>query len=221
VKESTIMQFKPHQKVEFIGDSITDCGRRDAAAPFGNGYVSIARALLLARYPERGLQFANKGIGGNTVRDLAARWEQDVINERPDWLSVMIGINDVWRAFDGRPENAVPLDEYEATLRKLLDRAVAATGARLILMEPYMIEPSPAQPMRREMDRYGAVVQAIAADYNAILVRTQAAFDTALQHTTPDDWAQDRIHPNLPGHAIIALAWLRAVGFTVAEEGGA
>jgi lysophospholipase L1-like esterase len=88
-------------------------------------------------------------------------------------------------------------------------------------MEPYMIEPSPAQPMRREMDRYGAVVQAIAADYNAILVRTQAAFDTALQHTTPDDWAQDRIHPNLPGHAIIALAWLRAVGFTVAEEGGA
>ncbi len=129
--------------------------------------------------------------------------------------NIMIGINDVWRAFDGRPDNAVPLDEYEQTLRKLLDRARTATGARLILMEPYMIEPSQEQPMRREMDRYGATVRAIAADYDAILVRTQAAFDATLQHTTPTDWAQDQIHPNLPGHAIIALAWLRAVGFTV------
>lgn len=210
------MLFTPQQKIVFIGDSITDCGRRDAAAPFGSGYVSVARALVLARYPELTLQFVNKGIGGNTVRDLAARWEQDVVAEQPNWLSVMIGINDVWRAFDGRPEHAVPLDEYESTLRALLDRARAATGARLILMEPYIIEPSPEQPMRREMDRYGAVVQAIAADYDAILVRTQAAFDTALQHTTPADWAQDRVHPNLPGHAIIALAWLRAVGFSVA-----
>ncbi len=83
------MQFKPQQKIVFIGDSITDCGRRGAAEPFGSGYVSIARALL-ARYPELGLQFVNKGIGGNTVRDLAARWEQDVVAERPDWLSVMM-----------------------------------------------------------------------------------------------------------------------------------
>jgi lysophospholipase L1-like esterase len=215
------MQFKPRQKIVFIGDSITDCGRRDAAAPFGSGYVSIARALLLARYPELGLRFANMGISGNTVRDLAARWERDVVQEKPDWLSVMIGINDVWRAFDGRPDNAVPLDEYEATLRRLLDRARTATGTRLILMEPYMIEPSHAEPMRHEMDRYGAVVRALAADYNAILVRTQAAFDAALQHTTPGDWAQDRIHPNLPGHAIIALAWLRAVGFAMPEAGNA
>jgi lysophospholipase L1-like esterase len=208
------MLLEPNQKIVFIGDSITDCGRRDAAAPYGSGYVSQVRSLLLARYPERQLVVVNKGIGGNTTRDLAQRWEQDVIGERPDWLSVMIGINDVWRTYDQAGAGAVPLDEYTITLRALLDRARAATSARLILAEPYMIEPDRSQPMRHQMDQYGAAVRQIAADYDALLVRTQAAFDAALAFTTPQAWADDRIHPNAPGHGIIALAVLKALEFS-------
>ena len=207
------MKFKPQQKILFIGDSITDADRRGQSAPYGAGYVGLVRNFLVARYPELHLQVVNRGIGGNTTRDLLDRWETDVLAEQPDWLSLKIGINDVWRGFRGNPHEAVPLPEYVASLRSLLDQTRARTNARLILLTPYMIEADRAQPMRAEMDRYGRAVTALAQEYGAVLVDTQAAFDVALQHTTPQDWAADQIHPNGPGHAIIALAFLRVVGF--------
>jgi lysophospholipase L1-like esterase len=207
------MLFTAHQRIVFIGDSITDCGRRDTDPPYGHGYVSMVRNLLAGRYPEIRLVILNRGISGNTVRDLAARWEKDVIAERPDWLSIKIGINDVWRHFEHRLAAHVPLPEYEATLRRLIQRTQAATHARLILMTPYLIEPDRNDPMRRMMDDYSAVVSGLAAEYGAVLVHTQVAWDAALAHTRPSDWAADRVHPTAPGHAVLALAFLRAVGF--------
>ncbi len=209
------MLFEPSQKIVFIGDSITDADRQTSAAPYGNGYVSMMRNFLIARYPDRNLTIVNKGVGGNTVRDLDKRWEQDVVAEKPNWLSVCIGINDVWRHFGGNAGEAVPLDEYQSTLRRLLKRAQTATSAKLILMEPYMIQPDRSDPMRRLMDVYSQVVDLIASDFNATLVHTQAAFDAALVHTSPLYWAQDHIHPNSPGHAIIAMAVLRAIEFAL------
>lgn len=207
------MIFESGQKVLFIGDSITDCGRRDAAAPYGSGYVSLVRSFVIARYPELGFTFENRGVGGDTVRHLDARWSQDVIAERPDWLSVKIGINDVWRTFGGNAHEAVPIDEYEQTYRRLLQQAVDETGCRLIIAEPYVIEPDRSDPMRQHMDAYGRVARALAEAFGAVNVRTQDAFDVALESTSPPDWAHDRVHPNLAGHAVIAQAFLRAIGF--------
>jgi lysophospholipase L1-like esterase len=207
------MLFSSGQTILFIGDSITDADRRGRAAPYGDGYVSQVRNCLLARYPELRLTIINQGIGGNTTRDLRARWPRDVLAHRPDWLSLKIGINDVWRAFGGNAREAVPLPEYTANLRHLLDATRAETPARLILLTPYMIEPDRAHPMRAAMDRYGQAVKALAVEYGAVLIDTQAAFDAALQHTAPAAWADDQIHPNGPGHAVLALAFLRGVGF--------
>ncbi|MEV0272488.1 SGNH/GDSL hydrolase family protein [Hamadaea sp. NPDC050747] len=204
--------FHPGQHILFIGDSITDCGRRDHMAPYGDGYMSLVRAFVTARRPELHLRWTNRGIGGNTVRDLAGRWDDDVLAEGPDWLSVMIGINDVWRFFTGRADEAVPLDEYERTLRQLLRGAVDTTGCRLILADPYIIEADPTDGQRVETGRYAKVVEALAEEFSAIHVRTQQAFDRALTVTESADWAHDRIHPNLPGHAIIAEAYLAALG---------
>ena len=129
--------FKPGEKVVFIGDSITDCGRRgDVHGPYGNGYVSMVRDFIIARYSGLALGFENRGIGGNTIRDLKARWQQDVIDERPDVLSVKIGINDVWRAVNERHDEAVPLDEFEATFRELASwnlEVIQAAGAKTVL----------------------------------------------------------------------------------------
>ncbi|MFC8849221.1 MULTISPECIES: SGNH/GDSL hydrolase family protein [unclassified Micromonospora] len=201
------------QRVVFIGDSITDCGRRDSAAPFGDGYASLVRAFVDARHPELGLTWVNRGVGGDTVRDLAARWDADAVAERPDWLSVMIGINDIWRAFSpGQEAEAVPIDEYERTLRALLRRAVAATGCRLVLADPFLIEADVDEPQRAETDRYAAVVAAAARDFDAVHVATQAAFDRVLAHSPSSRWADDRVHPGLPGHAVIADAFLNALG---------
>jgi lysophospholipase L1-like esterase len=205
--------FGSGQSLLFIGDSITDAGRRAEASPYGDGYVHLVRALLLARYPELGLRVVNQGISGNTIRDLARRRDHDVVAESPDWVSVKIGINDVWRRIDGPRREAVPRDEYEATYHRLLDRTRQRTAARLILMEPYVIEPDHADPFRRLIDAYVEAVGRLAGRHGAIVVRTQAAFDEVLARRPSSFWAPDRVHPGAPGHAVIARAWLRAVGY--------
>ncbi|WP_328425167.1 MULTISPECIES: SGNH/GDSL hydrolase family protein [unclassified Micromonospora] len=209
------MILRTGQRVVFIGDSITDCGRQGAAAPYGEGYVSLVRALVSARHPELELEWVNRGVSGDTVRHLAARWADDAIAERPDWLSVMIGINDIWRRYGDRPDEAVPIDEYERTLRDLLRRAVDATGCRLILGDPFLIEADRSEPQRADTDRYAAVVAALAAEFNAVHVPTQAAFDRVLAVSPAKRWADDRVHPHLPGHAVLADAFLTALGATV------
>ncbi|AGL14267.1 SGNH/GDSL hydrolase family protein [Actinoplanes sp. N902-109] len=206
------MIFSSGQRIVFIGDSITDCGRRGAHKPYGDGYVDLVRSFVTARRPEVKLSWLNRGVGGDTVRDLAARWDADAIGTAPDWLSVMIGINDVWHAFGSKPRRAVPIDEYATTLRALLRRAVDATGCRLIVAEPYIIEPDRAEPQRALSDRYCLAAREIAAEFQAVGVRTQDAFDDVLRSTVPADWADDRIHPHRPGHAVIAQAFLTAIG---------
>lgn len=205
------MFFKDGQHILLIGDSITDCGRRAENAPYGDGYVSLLRAFTTARHPETRLTWTNRGINGNTVRDLAARWESDVLAARPDWLSVMIGINDVWRGFQGRTEDAVPLAEYAETLRTLLRRAVEETGCRLILADPYFIEPDRDHPRRVVSDTFVTAMAGLAEEFDAVHIPTQQLFDRALEKTTPLDWAGDQTHPNLAGHALIADAFLKAL----------
>lgn len=113
------MKIQANSKLLMIGDSITDCGRArpiaDAASyGLGDGYVNLLNAFFTANSPQSRLRIINMGTSGNTVRDLAARWQSDVIALNPDWLSIMIGINDVWRQFDARlqTETHVTLDEY-------------------------------------------------------------------------------------------------------------
>lgn len=207
------MIFRDGQRIVFIGDSITDAGRTEGKGPYGTGYVSLVRAFVTVVHPHLKLSWANHGISGNTVRDLAARWERDAIAPRPDWLAVKVGINDAYRTVNNNPQRpGVPLDEYATTLRSLLDDAVKATGCGLILGTPYYIEPDRTHPVRAMMDRYGAAVRGLADDLGAVLIDTQAAFDKVLTCTDPSDWADDNVHPNLPGHALLARDYLAAIG---------
>ncbi len=101
------MIIQPKSKLVIIGDSVTDCGRErpvgemlhPANPTLGNGYVSLVDALLKARYPTHHIRVVNMGEGGNTVIDLKERWQRDVIDLKPDWLAICIGINDVWWKF--------------------------------------------------------------------------------------------------------------------------
>jgi lysophospholipase L1-like esterase len=213
------MKIAKGQKLVMIGDSITDCGR---AQPVGEGlfdaickgYVAQVDAQLSAAYPCLAIRVVNMGTSGHTVRELKARWKRDVLDQKPDWLSIMIGINDVWRQFDlpRQPEIHVLPAEYEQTLDQLV-RQASAKVKNLVLMTPYFIEPNRADPMRRQMDRYSAIVRKLAAKHRTIFVNTQAAFDEVLKHTHPMSLAWDRVHPNHIGHAIIARAFLKAVDF--------
>ena len=213
------MIIDPNSNLLFIGDSITDCGRarpvgEGSGGALGNGYVSLVDGLLNATYPERRIRIVNMGISGNTVRDLKGRWQRDVLDRKPDWLSIMIGINDVWRRFGARSQvkQHVPPDEYASTLEELISTTLPGLKG-LVLMTPYFIEPDRADPMREMMDRYGETVRAMAGKYGAVFVDTQAAFDEVLKDLHPMALAEDRVHPNLTGHMVLARAFLRAVGY--------
>src|ERR1700676_2790310 len=138
------MGIKPGERLIFIGDSVTDCGRlrpvgRGSPEALGEGYVAAVGAMLALVHPRRPVRITNMGTSGNTVRDLAARWDADVIALEPDWLSVMIGINDVWRQFDGKDRKAaVMLHEFWDTYEGLLARTRPLLKG-LVLMTPYYV----------------------------------------------------------------------------------
>jgi len=205
--------LKKGEKIVFIGDSITDCGRARPIAEgrnsLGNGYVSLINAYIEAFHPSLKIRIFNAGISGNTVRDLKTRWESDLISISPNWASIMIGINDVWRQFDNpaRIDLHVPLKEYTETLDELVFKT-QSKGIKIILMTPYFIEPNKAEPMRKMMDEYGMAVAKIAKRRKTLFVNTQAAFDKVLKDLHPMVLAWDRVHPGLNGHMIIAKAFL-------------
>lgn len=214
------MNIHSNSKLVMIGDSITDCGRTRPVGEglfdaLGKGYVSLVDGLLDATYPQERIRVVNMGISGNTVRDLKTRWQTDVLDLKPDWLSVMIGINDVWRQFDSplQTEWHVPINEYERTLDNLI-RVTYPMIKGLVLMTPYFIEPNRSDPMRAMMDSYGDVVRQLAGKYKTLLVDTQSAFDEVLDHLHPMTLAWDRVHPNITGHFILARAFLKVVGYS-------
>ncbi len=213
------MLIPPGSRLVFIGNSITDCGRARPAVEgnieaFGNGYVSLVEAIITGSDATKRLHIVNVGMNGDTVRNIAARWERDVLAWEPEWLSIMIGINDVWRSIDfiSGLETQDSLDEYARTLRELV-RTIRPRLQGLVLMSPYHIQPDRSDPMRSMMDRYGAAVREIAEENRAIFVDTQAAFDRAMKILNPISLAEDRVHVNLVGHAILARAFLDGVEF--------
>ena len=212
------MLFEKGQTILFIGDSISDYERKRPVGEglfdaWGKSYVANAASLMSCMYPELGLRIINMGISGNQVRDLDARWQTDVMDHHPDWVSVLIGINDVWRQFDSpaQVEQHVPLEEYEATYEKLIEQTLPHVKG-MILMTPYFMEPHKADPMRARMDEYGAVVRRLAQKHGLVFVDLQAAWDELFRHMHPCNIAWDRIHPNQTGCMYIAKQFLKAVG---------
>ena len=212
------MLFEKNDTVLFIGDSISDYERTRPVGEglfnaWGRSYVACAGALLNCMYPELHLRVVNMGISGNQVRDLKARWQSDVIERKPDWVSVLIGINDVWRQFDcpQMPENHVPPEEYEQTYEELIRQTLPRVKG-MILMTPYYMEPNKTDAMRARMDEYGAIVKKLADRYGLTFVDLQAGWDRLFEHMHSTNIAWDRVHPNQTGCMYIAKQFLQAVG---------
>lgn len=212
------MKIAPQSAWVMAGDSITAC-QRDPFNPadLGTGYVSYVDGLLIACYPAHRIRVFNRGIPGDTVRELKARWQVDVLDLQPDWLSVCIGINDVWQQFDGKHEgqSLVTLAEYEQTLDGLLTASRPLLKG-LILLTPYFIQPR-GEPMRAMMDAYGSAVRRLAQRHSALFVDTQSVFDRAVGFAPVEVLSWDRAHLNIPGHMILARAVLQAIEFNWSE----
>ena len=205
------LKIKNGETVLFIGDSITDCGRRDVAPPLGNGYVKLFADLALMREPAKKIEIINKGIGGDRVTGLQQRWTDDALRHRPDWLSVKIGINDLHSALGDDPNGVTP-EVYEQNYDEILSRTrKALPKCRILLIDPFYISIETAKTsIRREvLDRiplYTGIVHAMSRKYKTRLVKTHDVFQKLLKHYDADTFCPEPVHPYPIGHLIIAEA---------------
>lgn len=213
--ESTFL-IQNGQAVVFIGDSITDVGRRDVAFPFGTGYVKLAIDLITAKYPERAIRFFNQGIGGDTAPGLRNRWADDVLIHNPDWVSVLVGINDLHGYFCPAPQVEILVDKYREAYLQFLTRTKKNTNAKIILMDPFYISRetdsnSQRNTVLRLLPEFIAVVNEMAEKFDALHIPMHEIYQKQLQYRTPDTFCPEPVHPNPTGHTVMANAWLEAV----------
>jgi len=204
----------------FQGDSITDAQRRkdpeSAGVPnlqpgMGTGYAWLAGSELLVSRPRLGLKIYNRGISGNKVFQLADRWQADCLDIKPDVLSILIGVNDIWHSLKGTYDGTV--QKYEADYLALIQRTKQALpGGKLILCEPFVLRcGAVTDKWFPEFDNYRAAARRVAEAHRAVFVEFQAMFDEAIKYAPPEHWAADGVHPTPAGAALMAHAWLRAI----------
>ena len=194
----------------FIGDSITDCGRRERAIPLGDGYVSMFTELVTARYPERNIEWINMGIGGNRTTHLRERWQHDVLDRRPDRLSIKIGINDA-NSFLRRDPDGVPPDQFRRNFDEILTTTRRNLGGiPILLMTPFYISTNWDDEVEGAVlsmiPEYIDVVEETSVKYDALLLNLHKVFQEHLGHRPPSTFCPEPVHPNHTGHMIIADA---------------
>ena len=204
-------------RVLFQGDSITDCGRdRDiaaanSAAALGNGYPLLIAARALAEHPERGYAFFDRGVSGNTVPDLDARWQADTLDLAPDVLSILIGVNDYWHTLGGNYHGTV--DDYAQQYAALLERTrKALPHVRFVVLEPFVLRTGVVKEgWFPEFDRRREAARRAANGAKATFIPLQEMFDELSRKAPPIYWSLDGVHPTAAGHGAIAELWMRKV----------
>ena len=214
------MIFQNMDRIVFAGDSVTDMGSANPVGEglfdnLGQGYVRMVDNLLAACYPHIKVRVTNSGISGNTSRDLLARFDRDVVDLNPDWVSICIGINDVWRQFDtpAIPDGQVMPEEYEENMETMILK-VKGKVKGIFILSPYIMEPHSADMMRKRMDEYVAICRKLSEKHGCVFVDFQKLYEDycSIRHSCFIAW--DRIHPNEVGATLMAREFLNHCGFS-------
>lgn len=207
------------KRILFQGDSITDCGRdRNNFYAMGGGYPNFVKAELGMDYPNE-YDFINRGISGDRIVDLYARIKKDFINLKPDYASILVGVNDTWHEVN--IENGVATPKFEKIYSMLLDEIFEALpNLKLFLLAPYVLEgsgtcnteenPNKWENFKADVAEKAEVVKKLGKKYNLPVVDLQTEFDKACKTAPNDYWAYDGVHPTSCGHELIKRAWLKA-----------
>ncbi|GAA4523716.1 GDSL-type esterase/lipase family protein [Amycolatopsis samaneae] len=215
--------LRPGSTVLFTGDSITDRRHLAEEDPAGCGYPQRIAGEWCFRHPDRPMTWLNTANAGDKVMDLEARWQTDVLDARPDVVSILVGANDMgWHTLD--PEGRViPAAEFAAGYDRLL-APLAAAGTELILIEPFLlpihgvVEAGPTfvgekerRAWRADLDPKIQAVRDLADRYGAQLIAADGMFTELAATTGAEHWSADGVHPTAAGHAALAEAWLGVV----------
>jgi lysophospholipase L1-like esterase len=196
------LQLKSGDQIVAIGDSITA----------GGGYLRNIDTVLAEQYPDLKIpKVINKGIGGHKAEDLAARFDRDVVQLKPAFVTINVGINDVWHRLAG-PHNENILAAYRANVARMVDAAQKA-GIKVILLTPTLIQEDPNTEGNQRLAKYVAVQKEIAAEKKCQLVDLHRMFLSALKKKPADrQLTQDGVHMQTLGNAVMAAGVLRALG---------
>lgn len=213
------MIFENYDRIVFAGDSVTDMGSAQPvgeglADNVGRGYVRVLESMFATYYPEVFLRITNSGTSGNTSKDLLLRFDRDVVELNPDWVSICIGINDVWRQFDSPAivDAHVLPDAYKNNLEEMILK-IKNKVKGIFILSPYIIESNTEDMMRKRMDEYVEICKNIAEKYNCRFVDFQKMYHDycKIRHSSYVAW--DRIHPNQIGSTLMAREFLKQCDF--------
>lgn len=201
------------------GDSITDTKREGGSEDFpGHGYATMVKGAVGAKFPGK-YTIYNRGISGNRIVDLYARIKMDIINLKPDVMSILIGVNDVWHEINY--SNGVDAPKFERIYSMLIEEIrEARPDINIAILEPFVLrgtatDDQPEYPGRYNDFRTGVELRAqaarrVAEKYGLIFVPLQERFDKACESAPESYWLFDGVHPTPMGHDIIKQAWLEA-----------
>ncbi len=203
-----MLDLEKGTKILFTGDSITDCGRdRKNISDLGVGYVRNIASWLLLECAELELAFVNTGISGDRAKDLVARWDADCIAHKPDIVSIFVGINDVWRKYDGNDPTSA--EDYENNYRLILESCKRKLDCKIVIIEPFVLPvPDDRKKWREDLDPKIDVARRLAREFATVYVPLDGIFASASLRREPAYWAYDGVHPTIAGHMLIADAWL-------------
>lgn len=203
--------LKENSVILFQGDSITDAFRTDLENPseYGLGYPYKIKQYLDIFAKDKNITVINRAVSGNRTSDLLARWDEDCIAIKPDYLSILIGVNDTWRRYDSNM--LMTAQQYEDNYRELLTRATKAFDCQLIILEPFLIPSDPEKAFWYEdlMPKIYAA-RKIAREFGAIYIPLDGVFNSSCTSSgiKPEYFTEDGVHPNDAGHSLIAKLWL-------------
>ena len=171
----------------------------------------MAASHLLIKNPQLNLTIHNRGISGNKVHQLANRWDKDCLDLKPNLLSIMIGVNDIWHGLNGKYEGTVKT--YEDDFLNLMKRTrKALPKTQFVICEPFVLRCGAVnEKWFPEFDRYRAAARKVADQNNATFVPFQSMFDEAVQYAPPKHWAGDGVHPSSHGASLMAHFWTQSV----------
>ena len=210
----------------FQGDSITDCGRiRDEKkinvitklrkkSLLGSGYPALVAKELDGKY-----NFYNKGVSGDRILDVYARIIRDVIKINPDYMSLLVGVNDVWHGFDWN--NGTGIKRFEKVYNIFIEELKEELpNMKIMILEPFVLkgpatDNRPDQPDRfiqfdKAVKEHAEITRKIAEKYDLKFVPLQKVLDDAASKVSPTELLSDGVHPTEKGHELIKQEWLKA-----------